>query len=155
MDEVEEVLKCRIVAVVGLSRDPNKESYKVAEFLKSKGYKIIPINPFAEEVLGEKAYPSLSALPENLKASIEVVDIFRRAEDVPSVVKEALEIRRKYGRLKAVWMQEGIVNKEAAEAASNAGLIVIMDRCMMKERLKHEEMLAFKLSNSLIADTEG
>ncbi|MEM1994948.1 MAG: CoA-binding protein [Nitrososphaerales archaeon] len=155
MDEVEEVLKCRIVAVVGLSRDPNKESYKVAEFLKSKGYKIIPINPFAEEVLGEKAYPSLSALPENLKASIEVVDIFRRAEDIPSVVKEALEIRRKYGRLKAVWMQEGIVNKEAAEAASNAGLIVIMDRCMMKERLKHEEMLAFKLSNSLIADTEG
>lgn len=142
---VEKVLQYRTVAIVGLSRSADKDSYKVAEFLKSKGYRIIPINPNAEKILGEKAYSSLKDLPENLKASIEVVDIFRKSEDVPPLVEEAVEIRKKYGRLKAIWMQEGVVNKEAAQAAEDAGLIVIMDRCMMKERLKREEMLELKL----------
>ena len=145
MEEVEKALQSRTVAIVGLSRNPEKDSYKVAEFLKSKGYRIIPINPNAEEILGERAYPSLKDLPEDLKASIEVVNIFRRSEDVPPVVEEAVEIRKKYGRLKAIWMQEGVVNEEAAQAAKEAGLIVIMDRCIMKERLKREEMLEFKL----------
>jgi predicted CoA-binding protein len=145
LDAVEKVLQYRTVAIVGLSRSADKDSYKVAEFLKSKGYRIIPINPNAEEILGEKAYSSLKDLPENLKASIEVVDIFRKSEDVPPIVEEAVEIRKKYGRLKAIWMQEGVVNKEAAQAAEDAGLIVIMDRCMMKERLKREEMLELKL----------
>lgn len=145
MDDVEKVLQCRTIAVVGLSRNPQKDSYKVAEFLKSKGYRIIPVNPNAEEILGERAYPSLKDLPEDLKASIEVVDIFRRSEDVPPVVEEAVEIRKKYGRVKAIWMQEGVVNKEAAQAAKEAGLIVIMDRCIMRERLKREEMVEFKL----------
>lgn len=153
MDEVEDILKYHTIAVVGLSRDPSKDSYKVAEFLKSRGYRIVPINPLAEEVLGEKCYPSLADLPDNLKASIEVVDIFRRAEDVQPVVKEAIEIRRRYGRLKAIWMQEGIVNEKAAEEAREAGLTVVMNRCMMKERAKREEMLEFKLGKSLIADT--
>ncbi len=145
MDDVEKVLQCRTIAVVGLSRNPQKDSYKVAEFLKSKGYRIIPVNPNAEEILGERAYPSLKDLPEDLKASIEVVDIFRRSEDVPPVVEEAVEIRKKYGRVKAIGMQEGVVNKEAAQAAKEAGLIVIMDRCIMRERLKREEMVEFKL----------
>jgi predicted CoA-binding protein len=145
LDVVEKVLQYRTVAIVGLSRSADKDSYKVAEFLKLKGYRIIPINPNAEEILGEKAYSSLKDLPENLKASIEVVDIFRKSEDVPPIVEEAVEIRKKYGRLKAIWMQEGVVNKEAAQAAEDAGLIVIMDRCMMKERLKREEMLELKL----------
>ena len=145
MGEVENVLQCRTVAIVGLSRNPEKDSYKVAEFLKSKGYHIVPINPNAEEILGERAYPSLKDLPENLKANIEVVDIFRRSGDVPPVVEEAVEIRKKYGRLRAIWMQEGVVNEEAAQAAKEAGLIVIMDRCIMKERLKREKMLEFKL----------
>jgi predicted CoA-binding protein len=145
LDVVEKVLQYRTVAIVGLSRSADKDSYKVAEFLKSKGYRIIPINPNAEEILGEKAYSSLKDLPENLKASIEVVDVFRKSEDVPPIVEEAVEIRKKYGRLKAIWMQEGVVNKEAAQAAEDAGLIVIMDRCMMKERLKREEMLELKL----------
>jgi len=145
LGEVENVLQCRTVAIVGLSRNPEKDSYKVAEFLKSKGYHIVPINPNAEEILGERAYPSLKDLPENLKANIEVVDIFRRSGDVPPVVEEAVEIRKKYGRLRAIWMQEGVVNEEAAQAAKEAGLIVIMDRCIMKERLKREKMLEFKL----------
>ena len=145
MDDLSRILECRTVAIVGLSRNHEKDSYKVAEFLKSKGYRIIPINPNAEEILGERAYPSLKDLPEDLKASIEVVDIFRRSEDVLPVVEEALEIHKRYGRLKAIWMQEGVVNKEAAQAAEQAGLMVVMDRCMMKERLKHEEMLELKL----------
>jgi len=145
LEEVEKALESRTVAIVGLSRNPEKDSYKVTEFLKSKGYRIIPINPNVEEILGERAYPSLKDLPEDLKASIEVVNIFRRSEDVPPVVEEAVEIRKKYGRLKAIWMQEGVVNEEAAQAAKEAGLIVIMDRCIMKERLKREEMLEFKL----------
>jgi predicted CoA-binding protein len=145
LDDIEKVLHCRTIAIVGLSRSPEKDSYKVAEFLKSKGYRIIPINPNAEEILGERAYPSLRDLPEDLKASIEVVDIFRRSEDVPPVVEEAVEIRKKYSRLMAIWMQEGVVNKEAARAAEEAGLIVIMDRCIKKEKLKREEMLDFKL----------
>ena len=106
MEEVEKALESRTVAIVGLSRNPEKYSYKVAEFLKSKGYRIIPVNPNAEEILGERAYPSLKDLPEDLKWSIEVVNIFRRSEDVPPVVEEAVEIRKKYGRLKAIWMQE-------------------------------------------------
>jgi predicted CoA-binding protein len=145
LDDIEKVLNCRTIAIVGLSRSPEKDSYKVAEFLKSKGYRIIPINPNAEEILGERAYPSLRDLPEDLKASIEVVDIFRRSEDVLPVVEEAVEIRKKYSRLMAIWMQEGVVNKEAARAAEEAGLIVIMDRCIKKEKLKREEMLDFKL----------
>ena len=150
MDEAEEVLRYRTIAIVGLSRNPEKDSYKVAEFLKSKGYRIVPINPNTEEILGEKAYPSLRDLPENLKAELEVVNIFRRSEDVLPIVKEALEISKRYGNIKAIWMQEGVINVEAAEAAKKAGLIVIMNRCMMKERLKREEMLEFKLNNSLI-----
>ena len=150
MDEAEEVLRYRTIAIVGLSRNPEKDSYKVAEFLKSKGYRIVPINPNAEDILGEKAYPSLRDLPENLKAELEVVNIFRRSEDVLPIVKEALEISKRYGNIKAIWMQEGVINIEAAEAAKKAGLIVIMNRCMMKERLKKEEMPEFKLDNSLI-----
>ena len=150
MDEAEDALRYHTVAIVGLSRNPEKDSYKVAEFLKSKGYRIVPINPNTEEILGEKAYPSLKDLPENLKAELEVVDIFRRSEDVLPIVKEALEISKRYGNLKAIWMQEGVINVEAAESAKKAGLIVIMNRCMMKERLKREEMLEFKLDNSLI-----
>jgi len=150
LDEAEEVLRYRTIAIVGLSRNPEKDSYKVAEFLKSKGYRIVPINPNAEDILGEKAYPSLRDLPENLKAELEVVNIFRRSEDVLPIVKEALEISKRYGNIKAIWMQEGVINIEAAEAAKKAGLIVIMNRCMMKERLKKEEMPEFKLDNSLI-----
>ena len=145
LDEVEKALRYRTVAIVGLSRNPEKDSYRVAEFLKSKGYRIVPINPNAEEILGEKAYPSLKDLPESLKAGIEVVDIFRRSEEVLPVVEEALELHKKYGRLRVIWMQEGVVNKEAAQVAEKAGLMVVMDRCMMKERLKREEILEFRL----------
>jgi len=130
---IEKALAMKTVAVVGLSKDSAKPSHDVAKFLKSHGYRIVPINPTVDEVLGEKSYPSLLQLPDELKREIEVVDIFRRAEDVPPIVAEAVQLHNSTGRPKAVWMQLGIVNEEAAEAAAKSGMGVIMDRCMKIE----------------------
>jgi len=117
----------RTVAVVGLSSKPDRPSYKVASYLKEQGYKIIPVNPAEKEILGELCYPDLASIPE----LIDVVDIFRRSEEVLPIVKEAIKIGAK-----AVWMQEGVINEEAAARAREAGLMVVMDKCMRKEHLK-------------------
>jgi predicted CoA-binding protein len=93
------------------------------------GYRIIPVNPFVDEVLGEKSYKSLLDVPE----AIEVVDIFRPAEAVPAIVEEAIQLKKRVGHPKVVWMQLGIVNEEAARRAKEAGFTVVMDRCMMRE----------------------
>ena len=129
----------KIVAVVGLSRDPSKDSYEVARFLQSRGYRIIPINPFCDQVLGEKAYGSLLEMPEDLQKSIEIVDIFRPSQDVPPVVEQAVQLKKKYGKPHVIWMQLGIINKEAAKKAEEAGLTVVMDKCTMIERGKLDE----------------
>jgi predicted CoA-binding protein len=129
-EEIRSVLESyRTVAVVGLSRNPAKNSYRVARYLQSVGYRIIPVNPFADEILGEKSYTSLLDVPE----TIEIVDIFRPSEDVPSIVEEAIKIKNKLGTPKVIWMQLGIINEEAARLAKEAGLTVVMDRCMMVE----------------------
>ncbi len=128
MSTEDEILNSsRVVAIVGLSPKPDRPSYRVASYLKGKGYKIIPVNPGAEEILGVPSYPDLSSVPE----PVDVVDIFRRSEEVPAIVKEAIEIGAK-----AVWMQEGVINNEAAARAEEAGLPVVMDRCMLKEHQK-------------------
>lgn len=133
-DEVRYILeKYRTIAIVGLSRDSSKDSYKVAKYLRERGYRIIPINPFANEILGEKCYKSLFDLPEELRKAVEIVDIFRPASDVPPIVDQAIQLREVYGTPHMVWMQLGIVNETAAERARNAGLKVVMDRCMMIE----------------------
>jgi predicted CoA-binding protein len=121
----------KTIAVVGISPKENRPSYVVASYLKSKGYRIIPVRPDGDEILGEKVYHSLSEIPNEIR--VDVVDIFRRSEDVPPVVEEA--IRR---GAKAVWMQEGVIHKEAAQKAEKAGLKVVMDRCMKKE---HQRLL--------------
>ena len=119
MDLVEEQLtKSKTIAVVGLSPNPERDSYRVAKYLQEVGYRIIPVNPSVEEVLGEKSYPDLKSVPE----PIDMVDIFRRSELVPPVVDEAIEVGAKY-----IWMQDGVVNEEAAERARAAGIPVIMD----------------------------
>jgi len=136
-EEINSILESyRTVAVVGLSRDPAKASYRVAQYLQSVGYHIIPVNPFVDEVLGEKSYKSLLDVPE----TIEVVDIFRPAEAVPAIVEEAIQLKNRVGHPKVVWMQLGIVNEEAARRAKEAGFTVVMDRCMMMEhkRLRME-----------------
>ena len=117
------------IAVVGLSPEPDRPSYRVARYLKQQGYRIIPVNPSAKEILGEPCYPDLSSIPE----VVDAVDIFRRSEEVPAVVEEAIRIGAK-----AVWMQEGVIDEAAAARAREAGLLVVMDRCMLKQhrRLK-------------------
>jgi predicted CoA-binding protein len=118
----EEILrKYRTIAVVGASNDPARPGHYVPAYLKEHGYRIIPVNPEETEVLGERAYPDLDAVPE----PVDVVEIFRRPEDVPPVVEAAIRIGAK-----AVWMQLGIVNEEAAQRARAAGLEVVMDACM-------------------------
>jgi predicted CoA-binding protein len=132
--EIEEILtKRKTIAVVGLSRDSDKDSHRVSAYLKAHDFHIIPINPFADEILGEKSYKSLLDIPDDVQKTIEVVDIFRPAEDVPSIVEQAIKLKTLYGTLQVVWMQLGIVNEEAAEAAKKAELTVIMNKCMMVE----------------------
>jgi len=115
------LLSAKTVASVGLSSNQQKESYGIASYLKEHGYQVIPVNPTANEILGEKAYPDLASIPEK----VDVVQVFRKPEDVPPVVDEAIKIGAK-----AVWMQEGIVHEEAAQKARDAGLQVVMDACM-------------------------
>lgn len=119
--------------MVGLSREPEKDSYRVAAYMKKHGYRIVPVNPFADEVLDEKSYKSLLDIPAEIQKEIDVVDIFRRAEDVPPVVEETVKLKRLYGKPCVVWMQLGIVNESAAAAARRAGLTVVIDKCMMQE----------------------
>ena len=122
-----------MIALVGLSREKNKDSYIVAEYLQKRGYSIIPINPFADEILGEKCYPDLNRLPVGLKARLDIVDIFRPSNEVLPIIDEVIKIKFKYDTVKVVWMQLGIFNEEAAEKAEAVGLTVVMDRCIMEE----------------------
>ena len=122
---IERILReAKTIAIVGLSPKAGRPSYEVAHYLQQQGYRIIPVNPTADRVLGERSYPDLKSVPEK----VDVVDIFRRAEDVPPIVEDAVQIGAK-----AVWMQEGIVNEAAADWARETGLEVVMDRCMLKE----------------------
>lgn len=136
-EKIKLALGYKTIAIVGLSRDPNKDSYKVAEYLKANGYRIIPINPFADEILGEKCYKSLLDIPEEVQRAIEVVDIFRLSQDVPPIVEQVIQLKQRHGKPHVVWMQLGITNDEAAKLAEKAGLEVIMDRCMM---IEHKRM---------------
>ncbi len=135
--EIKQILsKYKNIAIVGLSKNPEKDSYIVAEYLKDKGYKIIPVNPTAQEILGEKCYKSLEDLPENLKKSLEIVDIFRPSQDVEPIVEQAIQLKKEFRKPYVVWMQLGIVNLEAAKKAEEAGMVVIMDKCIMREHKK-------------------
>jgi predicted CoA-binding protein len=132
--EIEEILtKHKTVAVVGLSRDPNKDSHRISAYLKAHGFRIVPVNPFADEVLGEKSYKSLLDIPPEIQETIEVVDIFRPSEHVLPIVEQAIKLKALHGTLQVVWMQLGIINEQAAEAAKKAGLTVVMNKCMMIE----------------------
>ncbi|MGA3234881.1 MAG: CoA-binding protein [Bryobacteraceae bacterium] len=125
MRRVAEILQqSRTIAVVGLSAKRFRPSYGVAEYMQRSGYRIIPVNPEESEVLGEKSYPDLDSVPE----AIDIVDIFRRSEFVPEIVEAAI---RKGA--KVVWMQEGVIHEEAARRAAEAGLDVVMDRCILKD----------------------
>jgi len=130
MGNVGEILRAaHSIAVVGLSSKRFRPSYGVAEYLKRAGYRIIPVNPYEETVLGEKAYANLGQIPER----VDIVDIFRRSEFVPEIVDAAIRLG-----VRTIWMQEGVTHEEAAAKARAAGLQVVMDRCILKE---HQRML--------------
>jgi len=125
---IEELLRtAHTIAVVGLSNKRWRPSYGVSEYMQREGYRIIPVNPGVSEVLGEKCYPTVDNVPE----PIDIVNIFRRSEAVPEIVDAAIRIGAK-----AVWMQEGVVHEGAAARARSAGLVVVMDRCLLKEHQK-------------------
>ena len=117
----------RVIAVVGMSRSSYKPAHGIPKFLKEHGYRIIPVNPKTEEILGEKCYPNLLAVPEE----VEVVEVFRPSNEAPKIVDQAIN-----KKVKAVWLQLGIMNDEAAEKARKAGIIFIQNRCMMIEYKK-------------------
>ena len=124
-ESIKRILGFKTIAVVGLSPDPFRPSHVVAAYMQRHGYRTIPVNPYCEMVLNERAYPDLASIP----FPIDVVDIFRRSEDAGEVVDEAIRVGAK-----AVWLQEGVIDPAAAERASSAGLLVVMDRCLLKER---------------------
>jgi predicted CoA-binding protein len=131
---IDEILKkVKTIAVVGISPKEDRPSFRVASYLQTQGYRIIPVRPAAEEILGEQVYGDLSEIPADIM--IDMVDIFRRAEDVMPVVEAAIARRD----AKVVWMQEGIVNNAARELALSKGLSVVMDRCAMKEHRRMRE----------------
>lgn len=119
----------KVVAVVGISDKPERDSYMVAMYLREKGYEILPVNPVIERWQGLKSYRSLLDIPGEKK--VDIVDIFRKSDAVLPIVQEAIKIHPK-----TVWMQEGVVNEEAASLAKKNSLLVVMDRCMMKEHAR-------------------
>ncbi|HEY3938100.1 MAG TPA: CoA-binding protein [Bryobacteraceae bacterium] len=123
--ELAELLRqAKNIAVVGLSSNPARASFGVSRFLQRQGYRIIPVNPGETEVLGEPAYPSVQAVPDQ----VDIVDIFRRSDAVLEVVEDALPKKPR-----CIWMQEGVINEEAAKRAKAAGVAVVMNRCILKE----------------------
>jgi uncharacterized protein len=124
-DEIGRLLQsAKTIAVVGLSDSPMRPSYGVAAYMQTHGYRIIPVNPNIKGALGEKAVASLS----DIKEKIDIVDVFRRSEFVPEVVEEAMRLK-----VPAVWLQEDVINEQAAEKARAAGIFVVMDHCILKE----------------------
>jgi predicted CoA-binding protein len=133
-EDILEILNTlKTVAVVGCSPDPFRESHLVARFLKERGYRVIPVNPASATIFAEPCYPALMEVPE----PVEVVDVFRRSEHVAALVEEVIEIKAQ-----ALWLQEGVIDIEAAQRARQAGLKVVMDRCMLKQWYRFQKELA-------------
>ena len=127
-ETIKKVLEdCKTIAVVGLSSDPGRPSYGVASYMRRRGYKVIPVNPNETEVFGDKAYASLAEVP----GKIDLVDIFRRPSEAGKAVDEAIAVG-----VKAIWLQEGVIDQAAAQRAQDAGLLVVMDRCWLKEHAR-------------------
>jgi len=138
---IHEALRRKVIAVVGLSRDPGKDSHIVAQYLMSKGYRIVPVNPVADHILGERSYRSLMDVPPALQNLIEVVDVFRPSSEVPAIVDQVLGMKGATGRPEFLWTQLGIEDANSAYRATRAGVKVIMNRCMMIEHMRRSKNL--------------
>ena len=121
------ITECRTIAVVGLSSDPNRPSNSVSGYMRRNGYKVIAVNPNETSVFGEPAYSSLAVVPQK----VDLVDVFRRSDEAGKAVDDAIAVGAK-----AVWLQEGVIDEAAAQRALDAGLLVVMDRCWLKEHIK-------------------
>ena len=136
-EDIKDILtKYKTVAVVGLSRDARKYSHIVAKYLQEHDYTIIPVNPTADEILGQKAYEDLFEIPPEIQRKVEIIDIFRPSDDVPPIVEEAVRLKERFDVPQVVWMQLDIINEEAATRAKEAGIVVVMNKCMMQEHRK-------------------
>ena len=127
---VEVLEKSRTIAVVGASKNPEKEAYSVPRYLKDQGYRIVPVNPTASEIMGEKAYPSLLELPEEVGRTIDAVEVFRPSDELPQVALQAVEMKRRYGRPLFFWAQQGLESEEAKRILEKNGIQYVMDACM-------------------------
>ena len=129
-ERITEVLqRAKTIAVVGLTDTPTRPSYGVSHYMQAQGYRIIPVNPNITDWMGKKAYASLLDVTEK----IDIVDVFRRSEAVPDVVEQAIQIKAP-----VIWMQEGVIHEAAAEKARQAGIFVVMDKCILKEHIKRQ-----------------
>jgi predicted CoA-binding protein len=134
--EIKKVLQLRHLAVVGLSKDPEKESHKVAAYLKHHGYDIVAVNPNCESVLDQICFQSLSRIPSEIAGRIQAIVVFRPAEESLEILLQALKLRTAYGNVKALWLQEGIKNAKTEKFAKKAGLWFVQNKCFRKEHQK-------------------
>jgi uncharacterized protein len=127
---VEVLERCKTIAVVGASKNPEKEAYTVPRYLKERGYRIVPVNPTAAEVLGERAYSSLLDLPEELGRMVDVVEVFRPSAELPQIALQAVEMKKRYGRQLYFWAQQGLESEEAKTILEGNGIQYVMNACM-------------------------
>ncbi len=127
---VEVLKRCKTIAVVGASKNPEKEAYTVPRYLKEQGYRIVPVNPTAAEILGERAYPSLLDLPEELGRAVDVVEVFRPSGELAQVALQAVEMKKRHGRPLFFWAQQGLESEEAKRILEGSGIQYVMDACM-------------------------
>jgi hypothetical protein len=126
-----EVMKaCRVIAVVGASKNPEKEAHSVPAYLKDHGYRVIPINPTADQIFGEKAFPSLASMPEELANEVEVIEVFRPSEELPEVARQVVELAKKHHRSYVFWSQTGLENDQAKLMLGAGGVPFVMNACM-------------------------
>ena len=137
VDPAEVMRKHKVVAVVGASKNPEKDAYTVPEYLNHHGYTVIPVNPTTDSINGLKSYPSLSAIPDELAKKIEVVDVFRPSEELPDIANQVVQLGKRTGTPIVFWGQEGLENEEAKKILSQAKIDYVMDRCM---RVEHRLM---------------
>lgn len=137
IEPVEVLKKYRTFAVVGASKNPEKDANTVPEFMMKRGYTIIPVNPSAETILGLKAYPALEAIPGDVAKKVEVVDVFRPSEELPEVARKVVEMKKMTGRPFVFWAQLHLENEEAKKILAEAGIDYVMDRCL---RIEHRQM---------------
>jgi hypothetical protein len=129
--------KYKVIAVVGASKNPEKDAFTVPRYMKEHGYKVIPINPTADQIVDEKAYPSLSDLPPELGEQVEIVDVFRPSEELPKVAQQTIDMKNRYGRPFVFWAQIGLENDEAKRMLSENGIEYVMNDCVRAAHRRH------------------